>query len=103
MFVMVILLWTLVTALPHSPGVAVDRVLFSVVAGVEAAVPVMFELAVPPLLPVLVLFAGAGGAEFVLCRSFLKITVARMLLGVVVAVKTLVFPQVTNANQTQQQ
>lgn len=107
MFVVVILLRALATALPHSPGVPVDGVLLSVVACVETAFPVLFELAVPPLLAVLVLFAGAAaglsGAEFVLRRSLLQIAVARVLLGVVVSVKTLVLPQVTNANQTQQQ
>lgn len=89
----------MVTALPHCPSVAIRKVLLSIVVAMVTtlAVTLLFELAVAPLLSVVVLLAeaaaGLGGVELVLLRGcFLKVGRAQVLLGVVVSMEGLLFP-----------
>lgn len=100
---MVILLTAVATALPHCPGVPINGILFSIIVAMVTPVTLMFELAVSPLLSIVVPMVGAaasfGRMEFVLRGSLLKIIGTQVLLGVVVPVKCLLFPQVTHANQ----
>lgn len=95
-FTVVVLLMAVVTALPHCPGVAIRGILLSVVVVMVTAVALMFELAVAPLLSVVVLIAGAaagfGRVELMLRGGFLKVIGAQVLLGVVVPVEGLLFP-----------
>lgn len=102
---MLILLLVLVAALPHRPCVAVRGILLSV--ALVTAVALLFELAVAPLLSVVVLAvrtaAGFGGVELVLRGGLLQVVGAQVLLGVVVPVKALLFLKVTHTDQTQQQ
>lgn len=106
-FTVVILLMAVVTALPHCPGVAIRGILLSVVVAMVTPVTLVFELAVAPLLPVVVLMLGAvasfGRVELMLRGGFLEVIGAQVLLGVVVPVEGLLFPEVTHANQRQQQ
>lgn len=85
-----------VTALPHCPGVPIRGILLSVVVAMVTAVTLMFELAVAPLLSVMVLMTGAaasfGRVELVLCGGFLEVIGAQVLLGVVVPMEGLLFP-----------
>lgn len=105
MFMLVILLVVVLPALPHGPCITVRRIFLSVVAAVETTV--MFELTVAPLLSVVVLMVGAAASfsrvELVLCGGFLEVIGAQVLLGVVVPVEGLLFPQVTHANYRQHQ
>lgn len=107
MFTVVILLMAVLTALPHCPSVAIRGILLSVVVAMVTPVTLLFELAVAPLLPVVVLTLGAttrfGGVELVLRGGFLDIIGAQVLLGVVVHMEALLFPQVEHTRQTQQQ
>lgn len=92
---MVILLMAVVTALPHCPSVAIRGILSVVVAKVTT-VTLKFELAVAPLLSVVVLMVGAaasfGRVELMLRGGFLEVIGAQVLLGVVVAMEGLLFP-----------
>lgn len=97
MFTLVILLLAVLTALPHRPGVAIGGILLSVVVAMVTTVTLVFELAVAPLLSVVVLMLGAaaasfGGVELVLRGGFLEVVGAEVLLGVVVPVEGLLFP-----------
>lgn len=82
-----------VTALPHCPGVAIRGILLSIVVAMVTTVTLVFELAVAPLLSVVVLMVGAaasfGRVELVLCGGFLEVIGAQVLLGVVVPVEGL--------------
>lgn len=106
-FVVVILLIDVVTALPHCPSVAVRRIFLSVIVAMVTTVTLLFELPVAPLLSVVVLMVGAaatfGWVELVMRGGFLEVIGAQVLLGVVVPVEGLLFPEVTHTNQTQQQ
>lgn len=86
----------IMTALPHCPSVAISGILLSIGVAMETAVPLMFELAVAPLLSVVVLVVGAAaglrGVELVLRGGFLEVGGAQIWLGVVVSVETLLFP-----------
>lgn len=96
MFMMVILLMTVAPALPHCPSVPINRILFSVIVTMVAAVPLLLQLAVAPLLSIMVPMlrsaASFGRMEFVLSGSFLEIIWAQVLLGVVVPMKGLLLP-----------
>ncbi len=85
-----------VTAFPHCPRVAIRRILLSVVVAMVTTVTLLFELAVAPLLSVMVLMleaaASLGRVELMLRRGFLEVTVAQVLLGVVVPVEGLLLP-----------
>lgn len=105
-----LLMATVLTALPHCPGVAIRGVLLSSVVAMVTPVTLLFELAVTPLLPVVVLMLRAAAAatrfgwvELVLRGRLLDVVVAQVLLGVVVHVEALLLPQVEHAHQTQQQ
>lgn len=106
-FTVVILLLAVLTALPHCPGVAISGILFSVVVAMVTPVTLLFEVAVAPLLSVVVLMLGAaasfGRVELMLRGGFLEVIGAQVLLGVVVPVERLLFPEVKHANQRQQQ
>lgn len=95
-FTVLILLMAVVTALPHRPSVAIRGILLSVVVAMVTTVALMFELAVAPLLTVVVLMVGAaasfGRVELVLRGGFLEVISAQVLLGVVVPVEGLLFP-----------
>lgn len=77
-----------VTALSHCPRVAIRGILLSTEAAIVTAVAFMFELAVSPLLSVVVPMVGAaasfGRVEFMLRGGFLEVTGAKVLLVVVV-------------------
>lgn len=92
------------TAFPHCPGVAVRGIPLSV--AMVTAVALVFVLGVAPLLSVVVLMVGAaasfGRVELVLRGRFLEVVGAQVLLGVVVPVERLLFPQVTHTDQRQQ-
>lgn len=92
----VILLMVLAIAFPHCPRVAINGVLFSVIVAMVTAVTLVFELAVPPLLSVVVAMVGAaasfGRMEFMLRGGLLEIIGAQVLLSVVVPMKGLLFP-----------
>lgn len=83
-------------ALPHGPRVAVNGILFSVVLVIAMLVSFLFELAVAPLLPVVIpgasAAAGLRGPQLVLPGGLLQIRGAVVLLGVVAAVKSLRVP-----------
>lgn len=104
-FLMMNLLLVEAPALPHGPRVPVNGILFSIVVAIVA--PVTCELTVAPLLSVVVLAARAaarlGGTEFMLRRCLLELAEAQVLLGIVAAVKSLLFLQVTRSNQSQDQ
>lgn len=91
-----ILLIAGMTALPHCPSVAIRGILLSVVVAMVTTVTLKFELAVAPLLPVVVPMVGAAssfsGVELVLRGGFLEVTGAQALFGVVVPVEGLLFP-----------
>lgn len=93
---MVILLMAVVPALPHCPSVAINRILLSVIAAMVAAVTLVLQLAIAPLLTIMVSMlssaAGFGRMEFMLRGSFLEIIGAQVLLGVVVPMKGLLLP-----------
>lgn len=95
-FMMPILLMVVTTALPHCPGVPINGILPSVIVAMVTAVTLMFELAVAPLFAVVVPMVGAAASfrrvEFVLRGGLLEIIVAKVLLGVVVPMKALLFP-----------
>lgn len=84
------------TALPHCPSVAIRGILFSVVVAMVTAVMLPFELAVAPLLSVVVLMVRAASSfsrvELMLRGGFLEVTGPQILLGVVVPVEGLLFP-----------
>lgn len=96
-----------VTALSHCSGVAIRGIFLPVVVAMVTPVTLVFELAVAPLLSVVVPMLGAasgfGWLELVLCWGFLEVTVAQVVLGIVAPMEGLLFTEVTNANQTQQQ
>lgn len=95
-FTMVILLMAVVTALPHCPRVAIRGILLAVEVAKVTTVTLKFELAVAPLLSVVVLMVRAaasfGRVELMLRGGFLEVIGAQVLLGVVVAVEGLLFP-----------
>lgn len=96
-----------VIALPHRSGVAIRGIFLPVVVAMVTPVTLMFELAVAPLLSVVVPVLGSaarfGGLELMLRRGFLEVIVAQVVLGIVAPVESLLFAEVTHANQTQQQ
>lgn len=96
-----------VAALSHCSGVAVRGIFLPVVVAMVTPVTLLFELAVAPLLSVVVPTLGAasgfGGLELVLRGGFLEVIVAQVVLGIVAPVEGLLFTEVTHANQTQQQ
>lgn len=106
-FLVVVLLMAVVTALSHRSGVAVRGIFLPVVVAMVTPVTLVFELAVAPLLSVVVPMLGAasgfGGLELVLRGGFLEVIVAQVVLGIVAPVEGLLFTQVADANQTQQQ
>lgn len=106
-FTVVILLLAVLTAFPHCSGVAISGIVFSIVVAMVTPVTLLFEVAVAPLLSVVVLMLGAaasfGRVELMLRGGFLEVIGAQVLLGVVVPVEGLLFPEVTHANQRQQQ
>lgn len=93
-------------ALPHGSGVPVGRIV-AIVAAMETAVSVGFDVGVAPFLPVVVLVVRAvssfGGVELMLGGGFLKVIEPQVLLGVVVPVEGLLLPQVEDPDQRQQQ
>lgn len=95
-FTVVVLLMAVVTALPHCPSVAIRGILLSVVVAMVTTVTLMFELAVAPLLSVVVLMVGAaprfGRVKLMLRGGFLEVIGTQVLLGVVVPVEGLLFP-----------
>lgn len=74
-FTVVILLMVVVNALPHCPSVPIRGILLSVIVAMVTPVTLLFELAVPPLLSVVVPMVGAAasfsGMQFVLRGGFL--------------------------------
>lgn len=90
------------TALPHCPGVAIRGILLSVVVAIVTPVTLVFELAVAPLLSVVVSMLGAaasfGSVELMLSGGFLQVIGAQVLLSVEVPMEGLLFPEVTHAN-----
>lgn len=96
-----------VTALSHGSGVAIRGIFLPVVVAMVTPVTLVFELAVAPLLSVVVPMLGAasgfGWLELMLCGGFLEVIVAQVVLGIVAPMEGLLFTEVTNANQTQQQ
>lgn len=106
-FTVVILLMAVVTALPHCPSVAIRGIFLSIIVAMVTAVTLLFELAVAPLFSVVVPLVGAaasfGGMELMLRGGFLEVIGAQVLLGVVVPVEGLLFPEVTHTNHRQQQ
>lgn len=79
-FTLVVLLMAVVTALPHCPGEAIRGILLSTVVAMETPFALLFELAVAPLLSVVVLMLGAaaglGWVELMLLWGFLEVIVA---------------------------
>lgn len=106
-FLLVVLLMAVVTALSHCSGVAIRGIFLPVVVAMVTPVTLVFELAVAPLFSVVVPMLGAaasfGWLELMLCGGFLEVIVAQVVLGIVVPVERLLFAEVTHANQTQQQ
>lgn len=82
-----------VTALPHCPRVAICRILPSVVVAMVTTVTLLFELPITPLLSVMVLVleaaASFGRVELMLCRGFLEVVGAQVLLCVEVPMEGL--------------
>lgn len=106
-FTVVILLMAVLIALPHCPGVAIGGILLSVVVAIVTPVTLLFQMAVAPLLSVVVLPLGTaasfGCMKLMLSGGFLQVIGAQVLLSVEVPVEGLLFPEVTHANQRQQQ
>lgn len=106
MVMVVAMVILMVTAFPDCPGVAiVGGVLL--LPSMVAVVTLTVGLPTAPLLSVVVAVAGAavglGGVELVLRGVFLKVRGSHVLLGVVIPMEGLLFPQVTDPAQGQQQ
>lgn len=86
MFTVVILLMAVVTALSHRPSVAIRGILFTIKVAMLTTVTFMFELAVTPLLSVVVPMVGAAASfrrvELMLHGGFLEVSGAKVLLVV---------------------